>query len=122
MKTLLAAASLGVMLAAPAAWAGKADVVEAVATQAADGSWRFDVTVRHADAGWEHYADKWQVTGPDGTVLGERVLLHPHENEQPFTRSQGGIVIPEDVTTVTIRAHDLVHGWGGAELELELPR
>ena len=33
------------------------------------GRWRFDVTVRHADEGWDHYADKWDVVAPDGTVL-----------------------------------------------------
>jgi len=76
--------------------------------------------MRHADAGWDHYADKWQVIGPDGTVLGERVLAHPHDTEQPFTRSQSGITLPEDVRTVSIRAHDKVHGWGGAELVVDL--
>ena len=76
--------------------------------------------MRHEDAGWDHYADKWQVIGPDGTVLGERVLLHPHDDEQPFTRSQSGIVIPAGVKNVIVRAHDKRHGWGGAELTLEL--
>lgn len=100
--------------------AGEADVVAAKFSRAADGSYRFDVTVRHADAGWEHYADKWQVLGPDGTVFGERVLLHPHDDEQPFTRSQSGIEIPDGTRTVTVRAHDKRHGWGGAELTIDL--
>lgn len=100
--------------------AGEADIVAAIHARAADGTYRFDVTVRHADAGWEHYADKWQVVGPDGTVLGERVLLHPHDTEQPFTRSQSGIAIPAGVGSVTIRAHDTQHGWGGADLTVKL--
>jgi len=45
------------------------------------------VTVSHPDSGWDHYADIWRVYGPDGAELAERVLLHPHETEQPFTRS-----------------------------------
>ena len=50
-----------------------------------------DVTVRtNDDAGWDHYADKWIVEGPDGAVYGERVLAHPHENEQPFTPVAAG--------------------------------
>jgi hypothetical protein len=110
----------GPMLASASALAGEADVVAAKFEKATDGSYRFDVTLRHADAGWEHYADRWQVIGPDGTVYGERVLAHPHDTEQPFTRSQSGVVIPEGVKTVFIRAHDKLHGWGGAELELEL--
>jgi len=77
-------------------------------------AWRFEVTVAHADTGWEHYADGWEVAGPDGTRLGYRELLHPHVTEQPFTRSLGGVSIPPDVTRVSIRAHDSVHGWGEA--------
>jgi hypothetical protein len=47
-------------------------------------------------------------------------LLHPHENEQPFTRSQGGLNIPEDVDHVIVRAHDLVDGWGGKIVVVDL--
>ncbi|AKI00619.1 hypothetical protein IMCC20628_01913 [Hoeflea sp. IMCC20628] len=110
----------GNLLDMPSARAGAADVEAATYAKAADGTYRFDVTVRHADDGWEHYADIWQVIGPDGAVLGERVLLHPHDNEQPFTRSQSGIVIPAETGRVTIRAHDKMHGWGGKELTVEL--
>ena len=108
------------LLAASAAWAGQADVVAVEAHKASDGTWRFDVTVRHDDSGWEHYADRWEVLGPDGALLGTRVLLHPHETEQPFTRSLGGVVVPEGVTKVTLRAHDSEHGLGGKTVEVPL--
>ena len=85
-------------------------------------TWRFSVTVAHADEGWDHYADAWDVVGPDGTLLGTRTLAHPHETEQPFTRSLGGVFIPADVHEVTIRARDSVHGYGGAEVTVELSR
>lgn len=101
--------------------AGEADVVAVEATRQGDGTWRFDVTVRHADTGWDHYADRWDVVAPDGTVLDTRVLLHPHVAEQPFTRSLAGVAIPEDLRQVTIRAHDSVHGYGGVEMTLDLP-
>lgn len=104
-----------------AAMAGEADVVNAEARKGADGSYRFDVTVRHADTGWDHYADRWEVLAPDGTVLGTRTLLHPHVEEQPFTRSLSGVKIPEGVAEVTIRAHDSVDGFGGKTLTLRLP-
>ncbi len=55
-------------------------------------------------------------------MLGTRVLLHPHETEQPFTRALGGVKIPENVAEVTLRAHDRVHGYGGQELTVELPK
>ncbi len=116
----LAAAVLGFSFMA--ALAGEADVIAVEAAQEGDNTWRFSVTVRHADEGWDHYADRWQVVAPDGTVLGTRVLLHPHENEQPFTRSLGGVVIPEGVDEVVVRAHDSVHGDGGAEIQVKLKR
>ena len=90
-------------------------------------TWTFHVTVRHPDAGWDDYADGWDVVLPDGTVLKRnaddpftRLLLHPHETEQPFTRSQSGLIIPDDVRQVIVRAHDIVDGFGGAEVVVDL--
>jgi hypothetical protein len=97
------------------------------AVEASDGTWTFHVTVEHPDTGWEDYADGWDVVTPDGEVLKRtaddpftRLLLHPHENEQPFTRSQSGIPIPPGVTQVRVRAHDLVDGYGGREVVVDL--
>ncbi len=87
-------------------------VVEAVTASKSGGAWSFSVTLSHADTGWDHYADGWEVAGPDGTQFGYRVLHHPHVNEQPFTRSLSGVEIPDGVETVIIRAHDSVHEWG----------
>ena len=80
------------------------------------------MTLRHGDEGWDHYADRWDIVGPDGTVYGKRVLAHPHVNEQPFTRSLSGVVIPDNLVSVVVRGHDLVHGLGGKELQVDLPR
>jgi len=101
--------------------AGMADVVDVRANRQSDGTYSFSVTVRHDDEGWDHYADAWEVVGPDGTVLGKRVQLHPHVTEQPFTRSLDGVAIPDGVRAVTLRAHDKVHGHGGITVEIELP-
>jgi hypothetical protein len=105
-----------------AAFAGKADVIDAKASKDDDGAYTFSVTVKSDDTGWDKYADRWEVVAPDGTVLGVRVLAHPHEDEQPFTRDQSGILVPADVNTVTIRAHDKVEGFGGKEFKLQLPQ
>ena len=85
-------------------------------------TYSFDVTIRHADEGWQHYADKWDVVAPDGTVLGSRTLYHPHEDGQPFTRSLSGVKIPALVNAVLIRAHDSVHGYGGETATVVVPR
>jgi hypothetical protein len=116
LRALVAAA----ILLPGAALAGEADVAAARATREASGTWRFEVTVRHADDGWKHFADRWEVLAPDGKVLATRVLMHPHETEQPFTRSMGGIVIPAGIDHVVVRARDNLHGHGGREVTVTL--
>jgi hypothetical protein len=56
----------------------------------------------------------------DGEVLGTRELAHPHENEQPFTRSLRGVRVPEGVDEVNLRAHDSRHGYGGETMNIVL--
>ena len=112
-------AALIALVAAPA-FAGDVTIENAAASKSGDG-WRFNVTLAHGDTGWDHYADAWRVLAPDGTVLGTRTLYHPHVDEQPFTRSLGGVSIPEGVATVMIEAHDSVHGWAAAKFEVTLP-
>lgn len=119
-RGLLLAGALA--LAAVAARAGEADVVGAEAREIGDGVYRFQVTVRHADEGWDHYANAWEVVAPDGTVLATRVLAHPHVNEQPFTRNLSSVVIPDGIESVHVRARDSVHGHGGREAEVAVPR
>ncbi len=112
----------GLALYTTTAMADKADVLKAGATRVTDGTWRFDVTIRHADTGWEHYADRYEILDPEtGRKLARRVLLHPHVNEQPFTRSPGPVRLPDGLKRVRVRAHDNVHGYGGREVLLELP-
>ncbi|GFE63051.1 hypothetical protein [Litoreibacter roseus] len=111
---------LVLLLLASPALADQAVIEDASARKSGD-SWSFSVTISHPDTGWDHYADGWSVNAPDGTELGYRVLAHPHENEQPFTRSLGGVVVPEGVTQVIIRAHDSVHGWSDETYTLDLP-
>ncbi|UCC65752.1 MAG: hypothetical protein JSV36_13415 [Anaerolineae bacterium] len=106
---------------------GNADVLHVRAVQGDDGTWTFYVTVQHPDTGWEDYADGWDVLTSDGLIIKPdpdtpftRLLLHPHVDEQPFTRSQRGIAIPLDLTQVRVRAHDLVDGYGGREVIVDL--
>ena len=104
----------------PLAHANEAKVEFAEFVRQGAESWSVSVTLRHADTGWEHYADAWRVLGPDDKELGRRVLYHPHETEQPFTRSLSGLKIPATVTTVWVEAHDKVHGWNAKRLRVDL--
>jgi len=116
------ACSAAMLVFAGQVWAGEADVLSATAQQDAGGTWNISATIRHADTGWDHYADRFDVLDETGEVLGSRTLLHPHVNEQPFTRSLSGLAIPQGVNTITVRAHDNVHGLGGATVLIDLER
>jgi len=121
--TMLTAAGLFVSFTTIASvLAGEADVVNARLTATGNGTYRIEVTVAHADAGWKHYADRWEVLSPDGEIIGVRELAHPHDNEQPFTRSLAGVHIPLAVDEVLLRARDSVHGHGGKILRMKVPR
>ena len=108
------------VLGGPEGNAGDVSVLATEFRPAGAGSWQVSATLEHGDTGWEHYADAWRVVSADGTVYGTRVLHHPHETEQPFTRSLGGVKIPVDVKQVFVEAHDKVHGWSPRRLEVEL--
>ena len=111
---------LGAFWAGDAA-AGKASVINAKASLGANGTYSFSATVAHADTGWKHFADKFEILTPDGKVLGTRVLAHPHVNEQPFTRGLGNVSIPAGITSVIVRAWDNVHKAGEETFTVKLP-
>ncbi|MEO9576484.1 MAG: hypothetical protein ABJ263_20805 [Tateyamaria sp.] len=89
-------------------------------TRTAPETYRFDVTIRHPDTGWDHYADGWRVLDLDGNELGMRVLYHPHVNEQPFTRSLDGVKIPNGTIQVQVQARDLPEGWNDGTTIVDL--
>ncbi|MCC3306265.1 hypothetical protein [Sneathiella sp. HT1-7] len=109
------------LLSSSSLLAGEADVIDVKVVKVDADVYRFSVTVRHEDQGWDHYADRWDILDMDGNNLGSRVLMHPHEDEQPFTRSKT-LSLPMNVKKVRIRAHDKVHGTGGAEMVVIIPQ
>jgi len=121
-KTLACLFALVVALCVAAVRAGEADVIAAKARRAGDGTWSFAVTIRSHDKGWKYYCDRFEVLAPDGRLLGARQLLHPHEDEQPFTRGLDGVQIPPGLPGVLIRAHHSARGYDGDVLKLQLPR
>ncbi|QAV71104.1 hypothetical protein ESZ53_12025 [Salinibacterium sp. UTAS2018] len=97
------------------------DVEEVAVTPAGTNLFDFAVTISSAYDTPEQYADGWHVLAPDGTVLGEHTLSHDHASEQPFTRTQAGVEISEDITEVTIEGRDQANGYGGTTITVELP-
>ncbi|MEZ5741861.1 MAG: hypothetical protein R3E68_22115 [Burkholderiaceae bacterium] len=115
-----AGAAVCALLSLGGAIAGEADVLKAVASQQGD-EWRFEVTIRSQDRGWDYYCDRFEIVDGQGRVLGTRILFHPHETEQPFTRDLGGVRIPDGVRSVTVRAAMKPGGAGGEQVDLVLP-
>ncbi|AZV76532.1 hypothetical protein EBB79_00575 [Parasedimentitalea marina] len=95
--------------------------IEAASASASGDSWTIRVTLSHPDTGWDHYADGWRVLDMEGRELGLRILAHPHEQEQPFTRSLSGVQIPKGTNQVQIQAHCLIDGWGTTLTTITLP-
>jgi hypothetical protein len=94
-----------------------ADVIAVEVTPETGGTYHFAVTVASEETGWEAYADRWEVL-VDGEVVAGRVLLHPHVDEQPFTRGRSGVAVPSG--PVVVRAHHSTGGHCGEVFEIEV--
>jgi hypothetical protein len=66
------------------------------------------------NTGCDHYADGFEILAPHGPLLGTRRLLHPHVDEQPFTRSLSDVSIPGGITEVLVHACESVHEYDGS--------
>ena len=118
----VAIAALTGLLGWPSAMAGEADVLNARVDCSVDRICIFHVTVQHADDGWRHYANRWEILDSEGKQIAVRELAHPHDHEQPFTRSLDNVDLPTGLVEVRIRAHDSQHGHGGEEIVVSIPR
>ena len=96
------------------------DVIEAELSDEGD-TYSLEVTMSSEYDTPERYADGWRVLDPEGNELGTMELGHDHASEQPFTRSQSDLEIPDGVEKVTIEGHDLENGYGGATVDVAVP-
>ena len=118
----LLAGLVGLLLAgAPLMLAASPSDIQQVRFTRSAGQWRVDVTIRHADTGWEHYTNVWVVETMEGKLLGKRVLYHPHVDEQPFTRSDT-VTIPPGIGKVRVRAGDKPNGMSSNTVVVDLTR
>lgn len=85
------------------------------------GIYHIRVTIEHEDKGWDDYVESWEVSGPGGEILGVRPFFEPELERQKTVSALAGVVIPDDVKTVTIRARTHPQGFEGAPVEVEIP-
>lgn len=109
------------LLLSSSVFANNVEIIKVVLTKHT-GTWRADVTLKHADSGWEHYADAWRLVDDKGNEIGKRTLYHPHVNEQPFTRSLSSFQIPGDKKIIFVEAHDLKHGWSPNRVKIDMTK
>jgi hypothetical protein len=81
----------------------------------------FDVTISSRYDSPARYADGFRVMSVKGVFYGERILLHDHASEQPFTRDLYNVKIPQGVETVLVQARDKIYGYGGKSVRVNLP-
>ena len=108
-----------IFLLSTSAIASDVEIVKVVLTKNT-GTWRADVTLKHADTGWSHYADGWRLVDEKGNKIGKRTLYHPHVNEQPFTRSLSSFQIPSDKKIIYVEAHDFKRGWSPQKVMIDM--
>lgn len=109
------------LLLTTSAFANDVEIVKVELTSK-NGTWRADVTLKHADTGWDHYADAWRLVDEKGNEIGKRTLYHPHVNEQPFTRSLSSFHIAEDKKIIFVEAHDKKHGWSPNKVKIDMKK
>ncbi len=97
------------------------DIERVAVTRNPDGSYDFAVTVSSPYDRPERYADGWRLLTPEGTELAVHQLDHDHQTEQPFTRTQARVRVPDGVARVTVQGHDQRSGYGGKTVETALP-
>lgn len=97
------------------------DIIAAKVESRGQETFDFDVTVSSPYDTPRRYADAIRVVGQDGTVYGERKLLHDHADEQPFTRDLHGVKVPRGVRLVIVQGRDLQFGYGGKTIKVALP-
>ncbi len=98
-----------------------ADVVVKRDSPDQSGIYHIKVTIEHEDTGWSDYVESWEVFGPYGKVLGVRPFFEPELERLQTVSALAGVVIPEDVRTVTIRARTYPSGFEGDPFEVEIP-
>ena len=123
MNKLIILFLLNILFLCPAhVLASEADVIDAETKRGDDGAFTFNVTVQHADEGWNHYATHWLILDKDEKLIATRKLMHSYLNEKSFTRSLPNVEIPDEVAEVIIGAFCSAGNSSGRCLTLKIER
>lgn len=95
-------------------------VIDATAKATGD-TYTFTVTISSPYDSPQRYANGWRIMDDDGNVYAKHTLRHHHASDQPFTRTQTGVRIPDRVDEVVVEGRDLLNGYGGATQRVTLP-
>jgi hypothetical protein len=119
--TLLACSFIVTTAFGHMAWSDAPKVTQ-VSSERSGMGWKISVTLTHPDTGWEHFADGWEILDRLGNQIGYRELMHPHVNEQPFTRSLFDVMIPDGEREIFIRTRCSEHGWSDDLIKVTVNR
>ena len=97
------------------------DVVDVKVKARGENRFDFDVTLSSPYDTPQRYADAIRVMSVAGMLYAERVLLHDHADEQPFTRDLQGVSIPPGVRAAVVQGRDQKFGYGGRTMRVGLP-
>jgi hypothetical protein len=85
------------------------------------GIYHIRVTIEHQDTGWDDYVEAWEITSPEGELLGVRPFFEPELDDTKTVTALAGVVIPEDIRTITIRARIHPTGIEGEPVQVQIP-
>jgi len=85
------------------------------------GIFHISVTIEHQDTGWDDYIEAWELVGADGKVFASRPFFEPTLETQQTVTALSGVIIPQDVKTVLVRARNYPNGVEGEPFEIEVP-
>lgn len=85
------------------------------------GIYHIKVVIEHEDTGWDDYVDAWEIVGSNGELLGVRPFFEPELDRDRTVTALAGVVIPEEVKTVTIRTRKHPQGYQGETVEVTIP-
>jgi hypothetical protein len=121
VTVLLAVPAAHYVLASPRQDQKFPDILAVKVRASGTDQFDFDVTVSSPYDTPARYADGFRVASLSGELLGERKLLHDHQDEQPFTRDLYGLKIPKSIKQVVVQGRDQRFGYGGKSLQVQLP-